>query len=199
LRWLPLLLLAVAALLLLGYCMKRTPDTTQGSNDPASETMAASAPAASVPAAQGTNATFALQPASASAATNSDTGSQATDVASAPSEANANSTADKPELKVFFRYGKAELASDFEDKATDLLAYAKANQSAKFSITGFTDASGKPSLNEVLSRKRAEAVRNALVSDGIDGSRFSLDKPVEDSASADTGEQARRVEVHVAP
>ena len=68
------------------------------------------------------------------------------------------------------------------------------NPSLRVLITGFADKSGNPEYNVVISRKRAESVKNHLLSMGIDSSRI-LVSYVGDTESTTTGPADRRVEV----
>lgn len=73
-------------------------------------------------------------------------------------------------------------------------------QAMKLKIVGHTDADGDNSFNLELSRKRAEAVKNALASVyGIDAGRLATEgkgetEPVSDNGTSDGKAQNRRVE-----
>ncbi|MGZ2747959.1 DUF937 domain-containing protein [Burkholderia stagnalis] len=159
--WIGLLLLALLALLSLGYCMKHTSD------DDEPPEVTASAPSV------------------ASAATAvADAIPKGAGIIAAMMEG-------KPALKVYFDYGKSALSSDFADKAKDVLTYLKDNPSSKASVSGFTDSSGDPTLNAALAKKRAESVQAALQAAGLDTSRISLDKPVELNGSTPDAKDRR--------
>ena len=69
-------------------------------------------------------------------------------------------------------------------------------------IEGHTDSQGSANLNQVLSQKRAEAVRDALLQDGVDSARLSAvglgkDRPVADNGTAEGRARNRRVEIVV--
>ena len=70
----------------------------------------------------------------------------------------------------------------------------------RLKIVGHTDSDGNEAANRDLSQRRAEAVKNALVSVyGIDGSRLQTEgkgetEPVEDNATAEGKAKNRRVE-----
>ncbi|MCX7562982.1 OmpA family protein [Xanthomonadaceae bacterium XH05] len=69
-------------------------------------------------------------------------------------------------------------------------------------IEGHTDSQGSANLNQVLSQRRAEAVRDALLQDGVAGSRLTAvglgkDRPIADNASAEGRARNRRVEIVV--
>ena len=70
----------------------------------------------------------------------------------------------------------------------------------RLKIVGHTDSDGNEAANRELSQRRAEAVKNALVSVyGIDGSRLQTEgkgemEPVEDNATTEGKAKNRRVE-----
>ena len=107
----------------------------------------------------------------------------------------ATTRADKPALNVYFDTAKTQVASEFDDKAADLKAYAAAHPDAKLSVSGFNDPTGNAAANAELSKHRAQAVADALKALGIPDSAIDLRKP---DAATDTGTSnaaARRVEV----
>ena len=103
---------------------------------------------------------------------------------------------------VRFKLDSAELTDDA--KATlDNVAKALDNQkNLAVEIDGYTDNAGSPKYNETLSQKRAEAVREYLVSKSIDGARltakgFGEKKPVVSNDTDAGREMNRRVEFKV--
>ncbi|MGZ3420144.1 MAG: OmpA family protein [Polyangiales bacterium] len=69
-------------------------------------------------------------------------------------------------------------------------------------VEGHTDNVGKPDYNKELSRKRAEAVANALVKAGVAKARlssagFGLEKPLVDNGTEEGRTANRRVEFHI--
>ena len=69
-------------------------------------------------------------------------------------------------------------------------------------ITGYTDNVGAPDYNATLSLKRAEAVRDHLISLGADPTKFEVSgageaKPIADNSTEEGRAQNRRVEVLV--
>ncbi len=67
---------------------------------------------------------------------------------------------------VFFEFDKATLTPDGQ-KVVDAAASAFKNGKTSVSLTGYTDLSGTAQYNLRLSQKRAEAVRSALIKDGV--------------------------------
>lgn len=72
----------------------------------------------------------------------------------------------------------------------------------KLQIAGHTDNVGSAQSNLILSKKRAEAVRNYLASKGLDEKRFSVlyfgqTQPIADNATPEGRQKNRRVEMTV--
>ncbi len=75
----------------------------------------------------------------------------------------------------------------------------KNNPEIRFDIQGHTDSSGNAAHNLALSRQRAEAVKQQLVSMAVDGARLSTNglgdtKPIADNSSVEGRANNRRVE-----
>lgn len=95
----------------------------------------------------------------------------------------------------YFATGKADLANGAVAVLGDAIAAAKAGK--RLVISGFHDATGDPAFNIELAKKRALAVRDALVGAGVAESSVELNKPEETTGSGNMAE-ARRVEVVIA-
>jgi outer membrane protein OmpA-like peptidoglycan-associated protein len=63
-------------------------------------------------------------------------------------------------------------------------------------VTGFADRTGNHTANVELAKRRAAAVRDALVAEAIPGDRIRLKAPIDVTGSG-TDDQARRVELAV--
>jgi outer membrane protein OmpA-like peptidoglycan-associated protein len=104
---------------------------------------------------------------------------------------------------VLFATGKAELQPGAELALDKLASALKDAPDRAVDVDGFTDIVGSEQFNLILSQKRAQAVRTALMARGIDSARITVhgygkDYPI---ASNDTeaGRQLnRRVEIVVA-
>ncbi|WP_321840865.1 cytochrome c oxidase subunit II [Paraburkholderia bannensis] len=105
----------------------------------------------------------------------------------------AQSTASLP-ASVYFEVGKSTLPADAKDAIQAAADYAKAHPDAKFTLSGYTDASGKADANAELAKHRAQAVRDALKAAGIAEDHIILKKPETVTGGADAKE-ARRVEI----
>ncbi len=98
-------------------------------------------------------------------------------------------------LVVHFATGKSTLDAE----ALRLLkgfAPAMRDGSNAIDVTGFADRSGSYAANVELARRRALAVRGALLAEGIPEARLRL-KPPQDVTGSGSAEQARRVELVV--
>jgi outer membrane protein OmpA-like peptidoglycan-associated protein len=58
---------------------------------------------------------------------------------------------------------------------TEAVKTAKENGFVKILITGHTDTVGSDSYNQALSVRRAEAVKNEMVSQGMEGSGIAIE------------------------
>lgn len=183
-KWLPWLVLALAALFGLNYCSKPKTEVVVTPPAPvASEPVVVVAPAPAVVA------------------------SEPAPVASAPavvvetpkgSGILAALLDGVPAMKVYFDTGKTDVHADFANLSKDLVAYVKDHGDAKVSVSGFNDPRGNAAKNAELSKNRAKAVKAALVAAGVPEDRVSLDKPADTTAGANVSDdEARRVEVTV--
>ena len=102
---------------------------------------------------------------------------------------------------VLFDTNKYEIKSNFLQDINDCIDVLEKNPSMKIMIQGHTDNVGSKKYNEILSRKRAEAVKLYFVNHGIDASRlptegFGFSKPVATNKTPQGRALNRRVELH---
>jgi outer membrane protein OmpA-like peptidoglycan-associated protein len=103
---------------------------------------------------------------------------------------------------VLFETGKAQLKPGAFNRLQPLASYLKANPDKTVTVQGFTDNTGSAQTNLQLSQRRAEAVRDYLVGEGIEPSRvvargMGEDYPLASNATPAGRQQNRRVEVLV--
>lgn len=101
-----------------------------------------------------------------------------------------------------FASGQSQLRAEARENLQKVIDLINANPSASVLIEGHTDSQGSANLNQVLSQRRAEAVRDALIQKGVDGSRLRAvglgkDRPVADNGTTEGRARNRRVEVVV--
>lgn len=205
-----LLILAALAWALLRSCNHKPEPVVAPASAPASTI--ASTPlttTASVNNATVTASTVVIQPASSTGA--STTANSATAMASMPSmtgndtnSANAATVVSSTEpsvmfenghLNFYFATGKADVAGNAKEKASEILAAAQ--QGKKIGISGYTDSTGDKALNAKLSRDRANAVKKFLTDNGVPASQLELIKPRNTTGATGKDQEGRRVEVYV--
>jgi len=99
-----------------------------------------------------------------------------------------------------FATGKAEIKSGATANLDRLTAFMNEYPQRTAAIEGFTDSMGSDEMNQSLSQRRADAVKNYLVGQGVGSARLSSsgrgeNSPVADNESATGRQQNRRVEV----
>jgi outer membrane protein OmpA-like peptidoglycan-associated protein len=99
-----------------------------------------------------------------------------------------------------FATGKAELKSGATANLDRITNFMNEYPKRTAAIEGFTDSMGSDDMNQSLSQRRADAVKNYLVGQGVASDRLSSsgrgeNSPVADNGSAEGRQQNRRVEV----
>jgi outer membrane protein OmpA-like peptidoglycan-associated protein len=99
-----------------------------------------------------------------------------------------------------FDTGKSDLKSGASRKLDQLAQFLAAHPERRVQVDGFTDSVGPDAYNEDLSRRRADAVKSALLSRGLDASRISTEGygksyPVASNTDSGGRQLNRRVEV----
>ncbi|OQP52596.1 hypothetical protein A4H97_25060 [Niastella yeongjuensis] len=102
--------------------------------------------------------------------------------------------------KIFFITGSEKIAAESYSALNGVVAILRGDTTLKLVIEGHTDNVGKPANNQILSQKRADAVKNYLVQKGLDASRleargYGQDKPVADNSTPEGKAANRRVEL----
>lgn len=106
---------------------------------------------------------------------------------------------------VLFASNRTDLLPSAQAKLSEVAAaLTKQDAESKITVEGHTDSQGNPSYNQDLSQRRAQAVRDYLVSRGMAADRvsaqgFGLTRPVADNATAEGRANNRRVEIVVQP
>jgi len=101
-----------------------------------------------------------------------------------------------------FGFGKAKVPTQAKSELSEVANTLKNNPGQVVVIEGHTDSVGSPNYNHSLAMKRAEAVRAALVRDGVESSRITIQSQGEQNpvASNDTSagrKENRRVQVMI--
>lgn len=106
---------------------------------------------------------------------------------------------------VLFTSGKADLLSGAQVKLNEVAqALTEQNPDSKMIVEGHTDSQGSAASNQDLSQRRAQSVRDYLVSRGIAADRITAQgvgptRPIADNASAEGRANNRRVEIIIQP
>lgn len=103
---------------------------------------------------------------------------------------------------IFFKTGSAELMQASFASLIKVIKILKEHPDYKLRIDGHTDNTGTPSFNELLSMRRAQAVMEYFVQNGIEAARliahgFGETVPIASNSSDIGRTKNRRVELHV--
>jgi outer membrane protein OmpA-like peptidoglycan-associated protein len=103
---------------------------------------------------------------------------------------------------VLFDTGKADLRSPAREALARLSGIVLNYPSLRLAIEGHTDNTGSAEYNQTLSEKRADGVRDYLVTQGLDTDKLSaqglgMDNPVADNSTSTGRQKNRRVEIVV--
>ena len=119
----------------------------------------------------------------------------ASTVAAAPLELKDDESkvvVDNGVVKFYFAVGKADLATGADEALKDVIAGVKEGKKAL--VSGYHDSTGTLAVNEEVAKKRAFAVKEALVRLGVTEDQIELVKP-QVSEGTGANAEARRVEV----
>jgi OmpA-OmpF porin, OOP family len=103
---------------------------------------------------------------------------------------------------IFFDFDKSDLRTSSYPELNRVLELMQANKIQKISITGHTDDIGDDDYNQALSERRAKAVYDFFIKNGIAKERLSSkglgeSKPAVPNTSADNRGKNRRVEFEI--
>jgi OOP family OmpA-OmpF porin len=103
---------------------------------------------------------------------------------------------------ILFDFNNAELRPEYDEKKMMLVDFLQQNPETYVVVAGFTDSVGDEEYNLGLSERRAESVKSALTSAGIDGNRvvtlwYGEFNPVADNTTEEGRQRNRRVELGV--
>lgn len=103
-------------------------------------------------------------------------------------------------FRVFFEFDKASLTHEGARVVRDAAETYRRSGAARIDVTGYTDLSGTPQYDVELSKRRADAVRAALVAQGVPAASIGeswrgKQSPLVSTADGVREPQNRRVEI----
>lgn len=106
--------------------------------------------------------------------------------------------------QIRFKVSSAELSPASQPLIRRLKDAAAGCPQARLQIQGHTDARGNAAANLALSKRRARAVVDALVREGVPASRLSAEgfgqtRPLDPGTTAEAYERNRRIELRLVP
>ena len=103
---------------------------------------------------------------------------------------------------ILFDTGKSSIKAESTSVMVDIIQILNEYPTAKFTVEGHTDSVGSAKLNQSLSEKRANSVRDFLIDKGIGADRLTAigygeDKPIATNNTRAGRTQNRRVEINL--
>jgi len=101
---------------------------------------------------------------------------------------------------ILFNTGKSNFQKQSYEVLQNITAILKEYPDANFSLEGHTDSVGAKSSNKLLSERRANAVRDYLIANGIHSDRltakgFGEDFPIDSNATRNGRANNRRTDI----
>lgn len=101
-----------------------------------------------------------------------------------------------------FDYDKADIKPRYHDRLNTAVRILQKNPTMKIEIQGHTDSKGSDAYNQALSERRADSVKNYIVSAGVDSARVSMrglgeKKPIASNDTPEGRAQNRRIEIKI--
>lgn len=105
-------------------------------------------------------------------------------------------------FQVQFPFDSSVVNPQYEGEIRDFAEYMKQNPNTTAVIKGYTDSIGNPAYNQKLSERRANAVKDKIIENGIDYSRLDAQgygeaNPIYSNSTAEGRQGNRRVEAEV--
>ena len=103
---------------------------------------------------------------------------------------------------IFFDFNKDVLTTASYPELERVLGYVKDGRISKIEIAGHTDSTGPAAYNQDLSERRAKAVYNYLLQNGLSANQltskgYGMDEPIATNDTREGRQQNRRVEFRV--
>ena len=106
------------------------------------------------------------------------------------------------EFKAQFPFDSSVVDPKYNHDIADFAAYLKQNPNHTAIIKGYTDSKGSEAYNQKLSERRANAIKESIINEGIDASRLDAKgygelEPVADNDTEEGRQRNRRVSAEV--
>lgn len=103
---------------------------------------------------------------------------------------------------ILFNTGSSQLSAVAQSALSRIAYNLSQNSNTDMTVLGYTDNTGSYGVNMQLSQQRADAVRNYLISQGVNASRLKStgkgwDSPIASNSTAEGRAQNRRVEMYI--
>lgn len=101
-----------------------------------------------------------------------------------------------PKTEVFFEVNSSALSANDEKRIKEIARIITRYPQIRVTIKGFTDQTGSPEYNRVLSEKRARAVEAVLLSADVSANRITMENVgVDNDLTSKASQYGRRVEI----
>ena len=81
---------------------------------------------------------------------------------------------EKAETPLYFEFGTADILDESKESLEAAVVYLNLHKFRSVQLDGYTDEKGSVKFNDTLSRKRAEKVRDYMLTRGIEEKRISI-------------------------
>lgn len=100
---------------------------------------------------------------------------------------------------IYFDYDKAEIRTEYFDFLAQIVRVVQGHSDLRVRVTGNTDSDGSEAYNDDLSKRRAEAIIQYFVKQGISADRIEIEfhgekKPIDRNDTKEGKQRNRRVE-----
>jgi OOP family OmpA-OmpF porin len=117
-------------------------------------------------------------------------------------EAKAEACPPKINLHINFKFDSAVIAEESLVRVQKFSEFLKCTPEYKAKIIGHTDSIGTDAYNMKLSQRRADAVRNMVIKDGVPSDKISTEakgesEPIATNKTKDGRAQNRRIEAEL--
>jgi len=113
---------------------------------------------------------------------------------------NALNNGRPEEMLIYFEFDKSEILDEYDNILTQHAMYLAENPSVRIRLEGHTDERGTREYNIGLGERRAQAVRQVLMSQGVSASQittvsFGEERPARPGSNEAAYARNRRVEI----